>query len=137
VNTFVEKVTQHLREREELVRDVGVKQKLENEKASRRSKNRTWDLPQSLSYLLTSEGANREAARKWFLSTDFQADFNKAKEAKNPGSCAWLQLDTIYMTWKNGSQVPAAIHTDHRRSGIQTCPPILLFEGKSNIIGAI
>jgi hypothetical protein len=81
--------------------------------------------------LLTRIGAFNEKIRKWVQPPEFKADFDKAKKARSFGSCAWVQSQPAYVSWKAALRTTESGLMNHGKSKAQPCQPILWLEGRT------
>lgn len=80
--------------------------------------------------MLTAEGAYHETIRRWIMPPEFQSDFDKAKKARSPGSCNWLQSEPAYVSWKAELQTAETEPSGLGKFRAQPCQPILWLEGR-------
>lgn len=130
LNMFIDNVVEDLRKREEYFQSRSTMGRLEKERDDCHSKpaeNYHFRLRDSL---LIIKGANCTTGVRWILPPDFHAEFDRAKNARSPGSCAWLQSLKVYTMWKESLYTDDLQTTSSRRYTRQhSCPPILLLEG--------
>ncbi|OWY51406.1 hypothetical protein AALT_g4692 [Alternaria alternata] len=113
LNIFVENVIEDLRKREEYFQSRSTMERLERERDECHS-------------------ANFTAGVRWILPPEFRAEFDRAKKARSPGSCAWLQSLKAYTMWKESLLTDDVQTTSSRRYTRQhSCTPILLLEGSA------
>jgi hypothetical protein len=127
---FVKKVTLDLEDREDFMQQSQVRQHLKDQKRTRDRKGsilRILFIPS----LLTIKGAFHESIRHWIQPPEFKADFDKAKKARDVGSCVWLQSESAYVSWKAALRTTESGPGNHGKSKAQPRQPILLFEGRA------
>ncbi|CAN9367703.1 unnamed protein product [Alternaria alternata] len=100
LNIFVENVIEDLRKREEYFQSRSTMERLERERDECHSKRPENYHPRFHVSLLITKGANFTAGVRWILPPEFRAEFDRAKKARSPGSCAWLQSLKAYTMWK-------------------------------------
>ncbi|CAN9409120.1 unnamed protein product [Alternaria alternata] len=100
LNIFVENVIEDLRKREEYFQSRSTMERLERERDECHSKRPENYHPRFRVSLLITKGANFTAGVRWILPPEFRAEFDRAKKARSPGSCAWLQSLKAYTMWK-------------------------------------
>ena len=127
---FIEKVTRDLGDREQFMQENEVRQYLENEKTNRDRKGSAQKYFLSL-LVLTMKGTFHESIRNWVQPPEFKADFDKAKNARSFGSCAWLQSRPAYISWKAELRTTESGPENHAKPIAQPCQPILWLEGKT------
>ncbi|CAN9327452.1 unnamed protein product [Alternaria alternata] len=113
LNIFIDNVVEDLRKREEYFQSRSTMGRLEKERDDCHS-------------------ANCNTGVRWILPPDFHAEYDRAKNARSPGSCAWLQSLKVYTMWKESLYTDDLQTTSSRRYTRQhSCPPILLLEGSA------
>jgi hypothetical protein len=130
LNIFVENVIEDLRKREEYFQSRSTMERLEMERDECHSKRPENYHSRFRVSLLITKGANFTAGVRWILPPEFRAEFDRAKKARSPGSCAWLQSLKAYTMWKESLLTDDVQTTSSRRYTRQhSCTPILLLEG--------
>ena len=102
LNIFIDNVVEDLRKREEYFQSRSTMGRLEKERDDCHGKpaeNYHFRLRDSL---LIIKGANCNTGVRWILPPDFHAEYDRAKNARSPGSCAWLQSQLAFSVRKNG-----------------------------------
>lgn len=129
LTNFMANVILALEDREQIKQEKNEMRRLEEEKRTRDRKSSSPKL--SHACLLIMEGTIHDSIPNWIQPPEFSADFNRAKEARTPGSCAWLQSESSYVAWKAALQAANLESKTHGSPHVQHVPPILLFEGMS------
>lgn len=124
---FIKKVSQNIVDRDHFVKEREVRQHLEKEMKNFDSKDSGQNF---FDFTLTMKVAFHESIRNWVQPTEPKVDFDRAKKVRNFGSCAWLQSEPTYVSWKAEPQTSELGPGNYGSFKARSREPILWMEGE-------